>query len=287
MAGIASAIMAGAAVAGAASSVYGAVKKGQGVADNTAAQNAITQAQFNRVINQTQNANDIATWYNGQSKDLADQTQANSTKTIAGADGGAFTTARQGAETSRAASGNALIDGLTPASNYSDNAPDATGTVKSENARKLVQALDFGHARANAGAAVNSYGDALLNGGLNIQRGNEGQAAINSQQKRTDAIANLRGNLNVQENQPIISPEAQYGLTAPVGSGAFQNGQLLQAGGNVLGAAAANGVGGKFFNGLFAPANIPGAGVPGAAGMNTFLTSGGGSAGGLFGGLFA
>lgn len=266
MAGVASAIMAGAAVAGAAASAYGAIKKGQGVADNSAANNQVTQDQFNRILAQTQGANDIADWYNGQSKGLADQTQGNSEKTIAGADGGAFTADQQAAQARRAAAGNALVDGAPVARNYSDTVPDSSGTVQTENARKLVDALNFSRAKANSGAAVNSFGDALLGGGLAIQRGNEGQAEINSQQKRTDAIANLRSTLNVQRNQPILSPNAQYDLAAPVGGSTFQNGQLLSTGGNVLGAAAANG--GRLIkgaDGLFGPL-FQGA-VPSAAGV--------------------
>lgn len=271
MSGVA-AIMAGAAVASAAVGVYGQIKgasdKAAGVAANQGAQSQVTQAQLDNIADQNKQAHDINQWYTGQSQGLADRTQANSTNTIGGADGGAFTAAREGSEASRAASGNALIDGLSAGTNYSDKASDSSGAVKSENARKLVAALGFAKNKANTGAAVNSYGDALLNGGLAIQRGNEGQAAINSDQKRTDAIANLRSNLNTETHQPILSPQAQMDLTNPVGGAQFQNGQLFQVGGNLISAAGANGLIGKGVNGAVdAFGNLFQGAVPATAGV--------------------
>ncbi|MGZ3305963.1 MAG: hypothetical protein ACXU8U_08895 [Asticcacaulis sp.] len=264
----------GSAAAGLLGNVIGGGQKAAGVKAQQDAQNQLTQQQLNSILDQNNKAHEINQWYTGQSQGLADKTQANDVNTIGGADGGAFTTAQQAAQASRAASGNALIDGLTPARNYSDGAPDASGAVKSENARKLVDALNFAKAKSAAGATVNSYGDALLNGGLAIQRGNEGQAVINSDQKRTDAIANMRSNLNTETHQPILSPQAQADQIMPVGSGQFQNGQLLSTGGNILGALAANGVGKGAFDGLFQGA------VPTAAGVM------GPQQPGIFGGLF-
>lgn len=271
MSGIA-AISAGAAVAGAAAAAYGALKKGQGATEQTGAQNQITQEQFNRQIDQERQANEIATWYNAQNQGLADRTDANSKQTIAGADGAAFTGSRDASEVSRAASGNALIDAAPTGYNYADNAPDRTGAVKSENARQLVKALDLGHARANAGAKVNSYGDALLNGGLAIQKGNQGQAAINSDQARTDKIASMRSTLNQNTHVPFISPNAQYDLAGQVGIGNMNTGSALMAGGNVVSALGSSGAlkkGVDYFGNLF------GSGVPGQVNTGVGQTASG------------
>lgn len=264
MSGIA-AISAGAAVAGAAAAAYGAMKKGEGVAQNNGQKDAITQEQLQRQADKERQANEIATWYNAQNAGLADETDVNSKKTISGADGAAYGTARTGAEASRAATGNALIDAAPNPVNYADNAPDSSGAVKSENANQLVKALNLGHARANAGAKVNSYGDALMSGGINIAKGSQDQAAINRRQGFVDRTAAMRSTLNDNSHQYVLSPQDAY-ANNNAGMGNINTGSALMAGGNVVSALGSNGTLGKgadYFGTLFQGAVPRQAGVMG------------------------
>lgn len=269
----------GSAAAGIVGNIIGSGQKASGVAANQAAQAQVAQQQIDSIVDQDKQAHEINQWYTGQSQGLADQTQANDLNTISGADAGSFNDTRATAGAARTATGDALIDGLSTGTNYSDKADDSSGAVKSENARKLVAALSFAKNKAAAGATVNAYGDALLNGGIAIQKGNNAQAPINTAQKRTDAIANMRSNLNQETHVPILSPQAQMDLTNPVGAGQFQNGQLLQTGGNLISALGANGVGQGAFNGLFQGA-VPSASATGMAAMGPQIP-------GLFGTLFS
>jgi hypothetical protein len=249
MSGIA-ALSAGAAVAGAAATVYSTMKKGEGVAQNDQAKDAITAAQIARLRDYNRKANEIALWYNdqsgGQFNDTLSKTDPNFQAGV-----------RAKSEAERAKAGVDAITAAPAPKNYSDFASDSTGAVKSENARQLVKALDLGTARAKTGAKINSYGDAALETGINLGRGAEGQGEINR-------VATLRNRLNSTSHQPVLSSEAEYGLASGVGSDAFNTGNLIQAGGNVLSAAGAYGLPQDAWNGLF-QGPVPSAKATGAA----------------------
>lgn len=260
--------------AGLALTAYSTLSKKQGVDQQQGAQSQITQEQIDRIANQERQANDISAWYNAQNGENADNSRANSLRTIAGANAPALMATEGQDVMARQAAGYAALDrtpnpSLYGTRNYSDGADDPSGAIKSENATRLVQALGIGRARADAGAKVNGWGDALLDNGIVINRGNQNQAIINRGQQTTDRIAQMKSTLNQQESVPILSPNAQYSLAGRVGVDALNTGTAIGTAGNVVSALGANGVIQKVpgaFDGLFQGA-VPSANATGMAAM--------------------
>ena len=229
-----SAIMAGAGIAG---NVIGALTKQSGVQQNNAAMQQIMADQLARIHDYDAQAAANAQWYNGA-------TQGIWNNTLSGSLPGAQATDRASAEATRTNAGNAILDTATPAANYSDHVPDPTGATGKENARQLAKYMSLNRSRAAAGAQVNSYGDALLNTGINIGRGQQ-------QQGFTNQVGQLRTRLNQETHVPVLSDQAKAQLAGNTGSGAFDTGNLIQAGGQVLGAAGSYGVPQSIWSGLF------------------------------------
>ena len=238
MAGVSSAIMAGMAVAGAGSSILGGLLGGgPQPKNNTAAMNAITMADIQRLADYDRKANEISKWYGDSSSDLFNDT-LNKT------DPAAQAAMRSQAEATRTKAGVDLINGAPTATNAFDNAPDSSGAVRSANALELAKALDLGRARAAAGAKVNSYSDAGLQTGINLTRGAQ-------QQGQFGEIGMIRNRLNQQTHTPIMSAETKMAMAGqPSMQGGSMLGPILGAGGNLISAAGAYGLG-NYFGGFF------------------------------------
>jgi hypothetical protein len=214
-------------IASAAAGLGSSMMHSQAQGERSAARDRVTNAQTQRVQG-----------YDNQSNQLFSNTLQQTSRE--GQD-----ETRRGAETQRVNTANATLEGAADPTNPSDNTGDSTNVVKSENARQLIKALNFGKDRARRGAAVNAYGDSALKTGIGLGRAAQEQATIGGKMQRS-----------------VIPLQAEYEEANRAGSGADTWGSLLGVGSQLAGAGASYGVGG----GLFSPTN-GGAAVTGPSGI--------------------
>ncbi len=236
--------------AGIASSVAGALTKQKGAQANSAAMDMITMDEINRLRDMNMEADKIAQWYGGQSDSLFKDTFSRVSPDEQAR-------LRATSEADRTARGVNLISSAADPHNATVAAGDSTGAVAKANAAALAAALERGKKEAAAGAKVNSYGDAGLETGIRLARAAMDQGGIQQ-------VAGLRSRLNKATHTPVLSADAKYRLASGAGQGDFDTGSALMAGGSVLSAGGAYGLGKDAWDwagGLF------GKGAPG--GVNT------------------